>query len=110
METLITIGIDSTLSLAVDVSRMLADPARYDKGGKPDLPLFDKKLYEFNRDVKVAVARAAAEQVLGKDERIRWVDSSYSDGEGSSYRLISNRFEGESKNTWFSVSGIVSIK
>ena len=89
---------------------MLADPARYYKGGKPDLQLFDKKLYEVNPDDKVAIARAAAEEVLGKDERIISVDSSYSDGEGSSYRLISNGFEGESKSTWFSVSASVSIK
>lgn len=86
------------------------DPARYYKGGKPDLQLFDKKLCEVNPDDKVAIARAAAEEVLGKDERIISVDSSYSDGEGSSYRLISNGFEGESKSTWFSVSASVSIK
>ena len=72
--------------------------------------IFDKKLYEVNPDDKVAIARAAAEEVLGKDERIISVDSSYSDGEGSSYRLISNGFEGESKSTWFSVSASVSIK
>lgn len=74
------------------------------------MQLFDKKLYEVNPDDKVAIARAAAEEVLGKDERIISVDSSYSDGEGSSYRLISNGFEGESKSTWFSVSASVSIK
>ena len=44
LETLITNGIESTRYLAVDESRMLADPARYYKGGKPDLQLFDKKL------------------------------------------------------------------
>ena len=86
LETLITNGIESTRYLAVDESRMLADPVRYYKGGKPDLQLFDKKLYEVNPDDKVAIARAAAEEVLGKDERIISVDSSYSDGEGSSYR------------------------
>ena len=78
LETLITNGIESTRYLAVDESRMLADPARYYKGGKPDLQLFDKKLYEVNPDDKVAIARAAAEEVLGKDERIISVDSSYS--------------------------------
>ena len=81
LETLITNGIESTRYLAVDESRMLADPARYYKGGKPDLQLFDKKLYEVNPDDKVAIARAAAEEVLGKDERIISVDSSYSDGQ-----------------------------
>ena len=66
LETLITNGIESTRYLAVDESRMLADPARYYKGGKPDLQLFDKKLYEVNPDDKVAIARAAAEEVLAR--------------------------------------------
>ena len=74
------------------------------------MQLFDKKLYDINPDDKVAIARTAAEEVMGKDERIISVDSSYSDGESSSYRLISNGFEGESKSTWFSVSASVSIK
>ena len=110
LETLIRSGVESTRYLAVDESRILADPERYYKGDKPDLQLFDKKLYEANPDDKVEIARAAAEEVLGKDERVISVDSSYSDGEGSSYRLISNGFEGESKSTWFSVSTSVSIK
>ena len=44
LETLITNGIESTRYLAVDESRMLADPARYYKGGKPDLQLFDNSM------------------------------------------------------------------
>ncbi|ADV42393.1 TldD/PmbA family protein [Bacteroides helcogenes] len=110
LETLITNGIESTRYLAEDESRILADPARYYKGGKPDLQLFDKELYDINPDDKVALATAAAEEVMGKDDRIVSVDTSYGDGEGSSYRLISNGFEGESKSTWFSVSASVSIK
>ncbi len=110
LESLIMTGIESTRYLAEDESRMLADPARYYKGGKPDLQLFDKQLYDINPDDKVAIAQAAAEEAMGKDERIISVGSSYGDGEGSSYTLISNGFEGESKNTWFSVSASVSVK
>ncbi|HEY9550742.1 MAG TPA: TldD/PmbA family protein, partial [Prevotella sp.] len=84
--------------------------SRYYKGGKPDLQLFDDKFHNLNPDDKVAIARAAAEEVLGKDERIISVGSSYSDGEESSYRLTSNGFEGESKSTWFSVSADVAMK
>ena len=90
LETLITNGIESTRYLAVDESRMLADPARYYKGGKPDLQLFDKKLYEVNPDDKVAIARAAAEEVLGKDERIISVDSSYSETARALYTRMLN--------------------
>lgn len=110
LETLISNGIESTRYLAEDESRILADPARYHKGGKPDLQLFDKELYAINPDDKVALAEAIAEEAMGKDDRIISVDTSYGDGESSSYRLISNGFEGESKSTWFSVSASVSMK
>ena len=62
------------------------------------------------RDDKVVIARAAAEEVLGKDNRIISVSTSYGDGENSSYRLTSNGFEGESKSTWFSVSADVALR
>lgn len=110
LEKLIQNGIESTRYLGVDEARTLPDPARYYKGGKPDLQLFDKRIYDINPDDKVAMAQSIAEEALGKDERIISVDTSYSDGESSSYRLISNGFEGESKGTWFSVSAAVSIK
>ena len=99
LETLILNGIESTRYLAPDEARVLPDPSRYYKGGLPDLRLFDKTLYDVNPDTKVNLARAAAEEALGKDARIISVDSSYGDGESSSYRLISNGFEGESSST-----------
>ena len=107
---LILNGIESTRYLAPDEARVLPDPSRYYKGGLPDLRLFDKTLYDVNPDTKVDLARAAAEEALGKDARIISVDSSYGDGESSSYRLISNGFEGESSSTWFSLSASVSVK
>ncbi|WP_315085331.1 TldD/PmbA family protein [Bacteroides heparinolyticus] len=110
MESFIRNGIESTRYLAEDEARVLPDSSRYYKGGKPDLQLFDDKFYNLNPDDKVAIARAAAEEVLGKDERIISVGSSYSDGEEASYRLTSNGFEGESKSTWFSVSADVAVK
>lgn len=110
LEGFIKNGIESTRYLAEDEARVLPDPSRYYKGGKPDLKLFDNKFYDINPDDKVAVARAAAEEVLGKDERIISVSSSYSDGESASYRLTSNGFEGESKSTWFSVFADVAVK
>ena len=52
----------------------------------------------------------AADEVMGKDERIISVDTSYSDGESAAYRLISNGFEGEEKSTWYSVSASVAVR
>jgi hypothetical protein len=110
LETFIKNGIESTRYLAVDEARVLPDASRYYKGGKPDLQLFDKRFETINPDDKVAIARAAAEEVLGKDSRIISVGTSYVDGESSSYRLTSNGFEGESKSTWFSVSADVALR
>lgn len=52
LETLITNGIESTRYLAVDESRMLADPARYYKGGKPDLQLLTRNSMKSTRMIK----------------------------------------------------------
>ena len=110
LETFIKNGIESTRYLAPDEFRVLADPARYYTGGKPDLQMFDDKIFGINPDDKVALARAAAGEVMGKNDRIISVETSYSDGENASYRLMSNGFEGESKSTWYSVSASVAIK
>lgn len=110
LENFIRNGIESARYLAPDEFRVLPDPSRYYKGGKPDLRQHDDKLLSINPDDKVALARVAAEEVIGKDSRIISVDSSYYDGEYSSYRLMSNGFEGESKSTWFSLSAGVAIK
>lgn len=110
LESFIKNGIESTRYLAEDKARVLPEASRYYKGGKPDLQLFDSKLYGINPDEKVAIARAAAEEVLGKDQRIISVTSSYGDGESTSYRLTSNGFEGESSSTWLSVSAEVAVK
>ena len=107
LETFIKNGIESTRYLAVDEARVLPDASRYYKGGKPDLQLFDRRFETINPDDK---ARAAAEEVLGKDSRIISVGTSYGDGESSSYRLTSNGFEGESKSTWFSLSADVALR
>ena len=60
---------------------VLPDASRYYKGGKPDPQLFDRRFETINPDDKVAIARAAAEEVLGKDSRIISVGTSYGDGE-----------------------------
>lgn len=110
LESFIKNGIDATRYLAKDEARTLPDASRYYQGGKPDLQLTDAKLSSLNPDDKVLLAKTIAEELLGKNERIISVDSSYSDGENSSYKLASNGFEGESNKTWFSLSAGVSIK
>lgn len=110
LEVFIKNGIESTRYLAEDKARVLPDPERYYKGGKPDLQLSDSKFSSISPDDKVALAKAVAEEAMGKDERVISVSSSYSDGENTTYRLISNGFEGEIKRTWYSLSASVTIK
>lgn len=110
LEKFILNGIESTRYLAPDEFRVLPDPARYYKGGMPDLRLHDNRLADINPDEKVALAHAAAEEAMGKNERIISVTSSYSDGESESYRLISNGFEGESRSTWCALNASVAIR
>ncbi|NDV57262.1 TldD/PmbA family protein [Bacteroides sp. 519] len=110
LESFIKNGIDSTRYLAKDEARVLPDASRYYKGGMPDLQLYDSKMANINPDEKVALAVAAANEVMGKDSRIISVDSSYNDGEQFGYRLASNGFEGETKQSWCSLSTGVSIK
>lgn len=110
LESFIRNGIDSTRCLAVDEARVLPDPSRYYKGGKPDLQLLDPKFDAVLPDDKVALARASGEEVLGKNPKIISVESRYSDGTNFGYRLASNGFEGETQHSWYSLSTSVSIK
>lgn len=110
LETFIKNGIDATRYLAEDKARTLPNASRFYKGGKTDLQLFDAKLAHIQPDEKVALAKTVAEEIMGKDKRIISVESSYSDGENTSYKITSNGFEGESNNSWFSLSSGVSIK
>lgn len=110
LEAFIKNGIEATRYLAEDKARTLPDTARCYKGGKPDLQLLDPKLSTIQPDDKVALAKAVSEEIMGKDSRIISVQSSYGDGERFSYKISSNGFEGESQNSWFSLSAGVSIK
>ncbi|KAA6308727.1 Metalloprotease PmbA, partial [termite gut metagenome] len=110
IESFIRNGIDSTAYLVADEARVLPDPERYYKGGKPDLQLLDNKIEAIQPDDKIALAKAAGDEVLGKDNRIVSVESSYEDGMNFNYSLTSNGFEGETERSWFSLSASVSIK
>lgn len=110
LEILIKNGIDATRYLAKDEDRVLPDPSRYYKGGKPDLQLLDPEFDTILPDNKIALAKAVAEEVLGKDNRIISIESSYNDGNYFGYLLDSNGFEGDTERSWYSLSASVSIK
>ncbi|MEA4996245.1 MAG: TldD/PmbA family protein [Petrimonas sp.] len=110
LELFIRNGVESTRYLAEDEARVLPDASRYYKGGKPDLQLLDPQFSAVNPDNKVALAQAIAEEALGKDPRIISVESSYGDGDGFSYHITSNGFEGETQQSWYSLSASVAVK
>lgn len=110
LETFIRNGIDSTRYLAVDKARMLPDPALYYKGGGADLQLYDNRIDTILPDDKVALAMSVCDEIMGKDERLISSNSSYNDGNSFRYLVASNGFEGESSNSYFSLSAGVSIK
>lgn len=103
-------GIEATRYLAKDEARTLPAATRYYQGGKDDLKLLDNKLASINPDEKVTLARAAANEVMGKDKRIISVKSSYGDGDNFGYIIASNGFEGDIANSWYSLSASVSMK
>ncbi|MDR2448907.1 MAG: TldD/PmbA family protein [Prevotellaceae bacterium] len=103
-------GIETTGYLAEDAARQLPDPARYYKGDGHDLGLVDEKFHSIAADDKLALAKAAVEEVYGSDPRIISVSGGFSDGESSSYLVDSNGFEGETKSTYYNLSASVSMK
>ena len=110
LETFIKNGIDSTRYLAEDLARTLPDPSLYYKGGGSDLQLYDAKSESVNPDDKVALAMTVCDEIMGKDARIISAESSFSDGNSFRYMIASNGFEGESADSYFSVSASASIK
>jgi len=103
-------SIESTRLLAPDPARALPDPARFFRGGMPDLQLLDRNFGTISPDVKVGLAEAVAAEILGTDERIISVNSRYGDRDGFSYQITSNGFEGETAGSSFSLSCSVSVR
>lgn len=110
LEQFIKTGIEATRYLAVDKARTLPTSDRYYKGDLPNLQLYDNSFENIHPDEKVAIAKKVAHEILGKDNRILSVSSSYSDGSSSVYQITSNGFEGETDRSWYNVSSSVSIK
>jgi len=103
-------AVESVRFLAPDTYRQLPTPELYYKGGAPDLSLYDSEIDVLPPDEKLQLACDAANEILGTDERILSVQSSYSDGESFSYLVTSNGFEGESAVSYFSLMVSVSVK
>lgn len=110
LENFIKEGIISTKYLAEDVFRQLPAQERYYKPDSKDLNLNDTSFNSIKAEKKIDLARQAAEEIYGSDDRIISVTSSYSDGMGADYMIASNGFEAESTDTAFDLTVEVALK
>lgn len=110
LEKFIGNAVDAVRFLAVDSDRKLPDPSFYYQGGIDLLELFDPAFSTIHPDRKLAIAHAAAAEVLGKDPRVLSVQSNWNDGCSFNYIISSNGFEGENAVSYYSLSVSVSVK
>jgi PmbA protein len=102
-------AIAGTRFLAEDEFRTLPDPERYYKGDGPDLKTVDPNFASVDPQQKVKDAFALEKEVLGSDDRIISVSTSYRDGSSGNVMVTSNGFEGDTENTYYSLSASVSV-
>jgi PmbA protein len=102
-------AIAGTRFLAEDEFRKLPDPERYYKGGGPDLKVVDPRFMQIDPQQKVQDAFNLEKEALGKDERIISVTASYRDGLSGMVMVASNGFEGDTENSYYSLSTSVSV-
>lgn len=103
-------AIAGTRYLAEDEFRTLPDPGRYYKGGGPDLRTLDPDFHRIDPQQKVSDAFHMEKEVLGSDERIISVSTSYIDGLNGNVMVASNGFEGDYENSHYSLSASVSVR
>lgn len=102
-------AIAGTKYLSPDPHRQLPDPALYYQGNGQELGTVDPSYDMVDPATKVKLAFDVEKEAFEKDERIISVSASYSDNTNSRLMVTSNGFEGETKNSSFSLSASVSV-
>ncbi|MHA7111591.1 TldD/PmbA family protein [Sunxiuqinia elliptica] len=102
-------AIAGTKYLSPDPYRQLPDPALYYQGNGQELGTVDPSYDKVDPATKVKLAFDVEKEAFEKDERIISVSASYSDNTNSRLMVTSNGFEGETKNSSFSLSASVSV-
>ncbi len=103
-------AIAGTKHLSEDPFRTLPDPALYYQGGGADLRTVDADFASHDAQQKIDQAFSIEKEILGKDERIISVSSTYRDGLSGNVMVASNGFEGDSENSYYSLVASVSVK
>ncbi|MDA3853911.1 MAG: metallopeptidase TldD-related protein, partial [Bacteroidales bacterium] len=110
LEAFIKQAIDSAQYLGEDEYRQLPPAELYYKGGGKDLKVSDPKFDSIEPEDKINLVKALEQEILGSDERIVSVTTSYFDGYSASVMVTSNGFEGDKESTYFGVGASVSVK
>jgi PmbA protein len=103
-------AIAGTKYLSEDEFRTLPDPELYYKGGADDLKTVDENFAAVDPQQKIKYAFDIEKEVLGKDERIISVSTTYNDNRSGSVMVTSNGFEGDTENSSFALVAQVSVK
>ncbi|WP_321287852.1 TldD/PmbA family protein [uncultured Sunxiuqinia sp.] len=102
-------AIVATKYLSPDPYRSLPDPNLYYQGEGEDLGTEDTSYDNIDPKTKVDLAFQIEKEAINKDERIISVSASYSDKTSSRLMVTSNGFEGETKNSSYSLGASVSV-
>jgi PmbA protein len=103
-------AITGTRYLSEDEFRSLPDPGLYYTGGGTDLKTLDEAFSSVDPKDKIDHAFAVEKEVLGKDERIISVTASYRDSMSGNVMVTSNGFEGDARNSYYSLVASVSVR
>jgi len=102
-------AIAGTGYLSEDEFRALPDPALYYKGNGEALKTVDPDFASHDPQQKIDQAFAIEKEVLGKDDRIISVTSTYRDGLNGNVMVASNGFEGDREDSYYSLVASVSV-
>lgn len=103
-------AIAGTKYLAEDEFRTLPQADLYYRGGGKNLQVLDAAFNTISPEQKIALAFAPEKEILGKDERIISITSSYYDGLSERVLVTSNGFEGDTASSYYGISASVSVK
>lgn len=110
LETLISRGVEATGYLEKDLFRGLPDKELYYKNDKGPLLQNDDRFFDLTPQQKKEIAFNCSSEILGKDKRLISVNSEYGDSDDLFYMVDSQGFEGESRQTLFSLSAECTVK
>jgi len=103
-------AVEATRLISFDPDRVLPSKDLYFKGKEFDLKQFDNSYDSVSPEVKKEIAFACAAEMFGKDKRVVSVNCEYGDSLEYYYMADTGGFEGEMKQTLFTISSECSVK